>query len=283
MFSFIKELDISHVNFDLKKHMNLIKYYLIECTNRKTNYLYLNIINARYQILLFTNAKNVVKAQELIRPGNPDVLVKLVKIKNKEHYNIIQRFFLMLIGIDYDNFNKDILNDIYVYKINDILSYLNKIKYIKDKMILSKNIFNTIYGEFAKKRKKLIYIEGDIFTFQKLYNFYVIYKSSQKSSKFEVIDIMPFQNDDSGEKYFEMMININNNKYLIPIIKHSHTLSKNMIKKLKDKKYSQHVKLIKHKEEGYYQYYTEIKTDDFDIISGFPNIKIIEKNLKRKE
>lgn len=277
MFSFITPVNIDDISFDLEKHVALLKHYLIECMGRKTNYLYWNIINSRYQILLFTNAKNTDHNKDLIRPGNPDVLVKLLKIKNKDHWNIIQKFLMMFIGYDYDDPNKVTLQDICVFKIADIFAYLNKIKNKKDNISLIKNIFNSIYYELDNKKKQLVYIEGDIFTFQKLYNFYIIYKSSQKSSKFKLIDFIPFKDEEFEENINELVLTLDNNKYKVIIAKNAHTLSKNMVKKLKDVKYKQGIKIIEHKEEGYFQYYTEIKTEDFNIISGFPNIKIINK------
>lgn len=279
MFSFIKPVETKDIDFDLEGNLSLLRHYLVDSV-KKTNYLYWNIINFRYQILLFTNAKNTIHHEELIRPGNPNVLIKLLKVKNKDHWLMLQQFFMMMIG---HNRNDQIPADIYVFKITDIFSYLKKIKYDKNKLCLVQNIFNTIYGEFEEKRKKLIYIEGDIFTFQKLYNFYILYKSSQKSSKFEIVDIIPIDTEDYKKRFKENQnkfeIIHNDNHYNIIITKDGHLVPVALTKQKKFK-YKQRLKLIQHKEEKYLQFFTELKTNDFDVIAGYPNIRLIEENEK---
>jgi hypothetical protein len=271
MKEFIREIkpDLALIDIADDNIKNAIELVFNTISDRQTPLLYFNIIHGRYMTLLMTNAKNTHRKKELTRPGNPDVLIKLIKIKDKELWGIIYNFLLTIIDETSGS-----INDIYVIKVFDILTYFKKIKEIKN-IKLAKNIFNTVFGvyeEAGKKiTKKLSYVEADIFTYAKLYQFYVLYKHNQKSSKFELFKELELNETPLQE------IEVKQRNLNLVLDKKVFYLAKARLKKLKKYKPNYCVKVIKHKEEEYLQYYSELSLTFASAMTGFPNQKFLSK------
>lgn len=298
MTEFISKVKIPEEYLDLSEYRDVVELYLKLYSAQKTNFLYLNIIHPRYQTLIYTNAKNIGSNKELVKPNNPSVIYRQLKILNQTNWKKLYKFFTIINGI----INLDISvisSNVYVFELNNLLSFLNQIDYNLKNAVLIKNIFGSIFGyckDTPDKKKKLSYIEGNIFTYQKINSFFVQNSYSRRKSTYtrfcefdyvlpESMGIkteklsensipIPIQGIDDEEIYLEIPgLKGKKEKFKIKLFKNVLTINKNILNKYKDEKIKYGLVVNQHESKEFYQIYMFFKSPNESLYSGLPNIK----------
>ena len=116
----VSQMSFNNIVTIIKDNKDIIKFLLADVLERKCSYLYWPILPFNNRTFIFTNAKNDDKKYKLIKTYNSDMIMKLLTIYHNEYWSVIDillKFFSNTLHVS----NTYINNNIYVFKVNDIL------------------------------------------------------------------------------------------------------------------------------------------------------------------
>lgn len=274
----------------IKDNKDIILFYLSSLVERKCPYIYWPIYTFDHKSIIFTNAKNDDKKYKLIKSFTPDMIVKVLSIYNEKHWNIINTL-LKIFSNTLRATDEYIYNNIYVFRINIILSYLKKIDFNISHMDTKKNIFNTIYYEFNSKKELLSYIERDVTVTIKLKQLTRLLKARNKLQKYKTIYDLAINEEWIGDNIQKIEVELDDNKYHILLEPKTHLLTPKLYKHIKQTYFNDNLEELQknynivfiHDIENYrYLYYSRLVTKDFELISSYPYVMLYDRNSKKE-
>jgi len=132
----------------------ILRKYFTDHSSRRINYLYWNIVDAKDMTLNFVN----LTGKPLNRINNSDLVYRIVRIRNADHWNIIASF------INKHVVNPDNPKAVYVIRVDSLVSYLKQINFDPGKIVWHRGAFDTVFchNDDAKKRKPIVTVDTDI-------------------------------------------------------------------------------------------------------------------------
>ena len=155
-----------NLKVDSKDIKTTLKYFLTDHSCRKFNYLYWNVIDHRTMCLCLVN----LTGKDLTRLNTPDLGFRIVKVLNKNDWDIVRYIFERHIT------PKDNKRAVSVVRLDYLLQYLERIKWDLEAIDLQTNKFGNMFVEHKEKVKPISVVENDIqclYLIDRLYNKYV--------------------------------------------------------------------------------------------------------------
>jgi len=182
---------MAKVNVAIKKNLivdtktieQTLKYFLLEHSARKLNFIYWNLIDSKYMCLCFVN----LTGKKLNRLNNSDLGFRIVKVKGRRDWNIVKYLF--------ENFivSQDDRRAVSVVRLDYLMQYLKTLNFNLDAIDFKINKFGTKYVDYDTKVKPISSIDNDIqslYLIERLYNKYsAMLEMDESNEDNNIVDI----------------------------------------------------------------------------------------------
>jgi hypothetical protein len=247
----------------------ILRKYLIDHSSRKINYLYWNITDAKDMTLSFVN----LTGKELNRVNNSDLVYRIVRLKNADHWKIVSNFLNKYIIDPTDS------RAVYVIRVDYLLTYLKGLKYDTSQIVLTRGPYGTVYcnDELPDKRKPICTVDTDI---QSLYLIDRLYGKYRKmlysdSPEWDIKDIMEEYLTDPKFKYV-----VDDLRVTLPVTEALDIVSRKFINERKDRETCKHEQI--YMQNGLSTIASRFSCSDVSIVSVRVYIQIFLRKYSKQ-